>query len=42
MQDYNTTAVKALSEQIGRVLQDSLAEALLLAKQEDSQLRDLG
>lgn len=41
MQDYNTTAVNGLSEQIGRVLKDALANALLLTKQEDSQLRDL-
>lgn len=41
MQDYNTTAVNVLSEQIGQVLKDALANALLLTEQEDSQLRDL-
>jgi hypothetical protein len=41
MQGYNTTAVNALSEQIGRVLKGALANALLLTKQEDTQLRNL-
>ena len=41
MEHYNTNGLNVLSEELAEVLQNAVAEALLLIEQEDSQLREL-